>query len=190
MAPLPSPEDKPWKSLPASLLTFKSIQSPSLSDDNLDSGDILYESLPSETYHSAETTLAKEDLDVYKFPFADEDISNFYDNLDNHELYANVAYKSDSATEDSPDLLGVLTDIRFSGPIDSQLMSTSFSESNEAEEQDWESGSDTRSSSSGEFIWKEGEHEESLKALKAAPHDMVSTQVPWALVDLRITRLF
>ncbi|XP_019769544.2 uncharacterized protein LOC109544010 isoform X2 [Dendroctonus ponderosae] len=186
VAPLPSPEDKPWKSLPASLLTFKSIQSPSLSDEKNedfcskpDNEDNLYESLPSETYYSAETTLAKEEeLDVYKFPFADEAISNIYENLDNNVPYVNVAYKSDSAAEESHDMLGVLTDIRFSGPIDSQLMSTSFSESNEAEEQDWESGSDTRSSSSGEFIWKEGEHEESLKALKAAPQDMLEDIQP------------
>ncbi|XP_050314355.1 uncharacterized protein LOC126748868 isoform X2 [Anthonomus grandis grandis] len=56
--------------------------------------------------------------------------------------------------EHDKDMFGVLTDIRFSGPIDNQLMSTSFSESNDIDEQDWDSGSDTRSSSSGEFIWK------------------------------------
>lgn len=60
----------------------------------------------------------------------------------------------DEHVRDDHDLFGVLTDIRFSGPIDSQLMSTSFSESNDVDEQDWDSGSDTRSSSSGEFIWK------------------------------------
>lgn len=53
------------------------------------------------------------------------------------------------------DIYGPLTDIRFSGPCDNQLMSTSFSESNDlGDEQDWDSGSDTRSSSSGEFLWK------------------------------------
>lgn len=50
---------------------------------------------------------------------------------------------------------GALSDIRFTGPCDNQLMSTSFSESNDlGDDQDWDSGSDTRSSSSGEFIWK------------------------------------
>ena len=53
------------------------------------------------------------------------------------------------------DLYGPLADIRFSGPGSTQLMTTSFSESNEvADDQEWESGSDSRSSSSGEFIWK------------------------------------
>ncbi|XP_044767099.1 uncharacterized protein LOC123322999 isoform X2 [Coccinella septempunctata] len=61
-----------------------------------------------------------------------------------------------SGEEDQDDqIFGVLTDIRFSGPGEPHLMSTSFSESNEMQnEQDWESGSDTRSSSSGEFIWR------------------------------------
>nr|XP_022912483.1 uncharacterized protein PF11_0213-like isoform X2 [Onthophagus taurus] len=76
------------------------------------------------------------------------------------------------AEEKIEDLYGPLADIRFSGPglANLQMMSTSFSESNEVgDEQDWDSGSDTRSSSSGEFIWREGEHEASLKALDAAP---------------------
>ncbi|XP_045462798.1 uncharacterized protein LOC123672648 [Harmonia axyridis] len=81
--------------------------------------------------------------------------------------------------EQDDQLFGVLTDIRFSGPGESHLMSTSFSESNDIQnEQDWESGSDTRSSSSGEFIWREGEHEESLKALQALPQDMLDDLEP------------
>lgn len=55
---------------------------------------------------------------------------------------------------DDDNMYGMLADIRFSGPTDSQLMSTSFSESNTCDEKEWDSGSDSRSSSSGEFIWK------------------------------------
>lgn len=54
--------------------------------------------------------------------------------------------------DENDNIFGILTDIRFTGPADTQLMSTSFSENND--EQGWESGSDSRSSSSGEFIWK------------------------------------
>ncbi|XP_074032381.1 uncharacterized protein isoform X3 [Leptinotarsa decemlineata] len=61
--------------------------------------------------------------------------------------------EDDTNSDNDSNIFGVLTDIRFSGPSDSQLMSTSFSENN-CEEQEWDSGSDSRSSSSGEFIWK------------------------------------
>ncbi|KAF5304433.1 hypothetical protein FQR65_LT07963 [Abscondita terminalis] len=84
--------------------------------------------------------------------------------------YVNVSKEHD------PDIYEALTDIHFTGPSDMQIMSTSFSESVDIDEQDWDSGSDTRSSSSGEFIWKEGEHEESVKALRAAPQEMNSNE--------------
>lgn len=61
---------------------------------------------------------------------------------------------SDHVTGNEDNMYGMLADIRFSGPTDSQLMSTSFSESNTCDEKEWDSGSDSRSSSSGEFIWK------------------------------------
>ncbi|XP_056647700.1 uncharacterized protein LOC130452439 [Diorhabda sublineata] len=88
----------------------------------------------------------------------------------------NHAYINAYDKEEDDSIYGILTDIRFSGPGDSQMMSTSFSENND--EQGWESGSDSRSSSSGEFIWREGEHEEYLKALRAAPQDVVETVTP------------
>lgn len=53
----------------------------------------------------------------------------------------------------SDDLYSDITDIRFSGPA--ELMSTSFSDAhNSDQEQEWDSGSESRSSSSGEFVWK------------------------------------
>lgn len=73
-------------------------------------------------------------------------------NMDDLDLYDKV---DNTESSDSATLYGALADIRFTGPSDCQLMSTSFSESVDlGEEQDWDSGSDTRSSSSGEFIWK------------------------------------
>ncbi|KAF5303937.1 hypothetical protein FQA39_LY01722 [Lamprigera yunnana] len=92
-------------------------------------------------------------------------------NINNQCDYVNVT-KNNHAT----DIYEALTDIHFTGPTDMQMMSTSFSESVDMDEQDWDSGSDTRSSSSGEFIWKEGEHEESVKALRAAPQEMNSNE--------------
>lgn len=64
--------------------------------------------------------------------------------------------EKDMSVEEEAEYYNNLTDIRFVGPGDAQLMSTSFSESAEIAEndKDWDSGSDTRSSSSGEFIWK------------------------------------
>ncbi|KAK4877002.1 hypothetical protein RN001_009508 [Aquatica leii] len=98
------------------------------------------------------------------------DLENFM-NLNNSCDYVNAP---NSIHQTDGDIYEALTDIHFSGPSDMQMMSTSFSESVDIDEQDWDSGSDTRSSSSGEFIWKEGEHEESVKALRAAPQEMNS----------------
>ncbi|KRT78379.1 hypothetical protein AMK59_7934, partial [Oryctes borbonicus] len=100
-----------------------------------------------------------------------------YENLkasccDDEDLYSKIDDVDDSDKFSRfDDLFGPLTDIRFSGPgSSSQMMTTSFSESNDlGDDQEWDSGSDTRSSSSGEFIWKEGEHEASVKALRAPP---------------------
>ncbi|XP_072377014.1 uncharacterized protein [Diabrotica undecimpunctata] len=96
------------------------------------------------------------------------------DLLDKDHTYINTFEHIEKDDDDS--IYGLLTDIRFTGPADSQMMSTSFSENND--EQGWESGSDSRSSSSGEFIWREGEHEESLKALRAAPQDVLESITP------------
>lgn len=89
---------------------------------------------------------------------------NVTKSFNSHSEYVNVMQRNDTeehlydpVAEDSADMdiYDALSDIRFSGPSDIQLMSTSFSESADIdEEQDWDSGSDTRSSSSGEFIWK------------------------------------
>ncbi|KAI4470225.1 serine/threonine-protein kinase lmtk1 [Holotrichia oblita] len=75
---------------------------------------------------------------------------------DEDELYSKLDADDSDKFSRFEDLFGPLTDIRFSGPgSSSQIMSTSFSESNDlGDDQDWDSGSDTRSSSSGEFIWK------------------------------------
>lgn len=70
--------------------------------------------------------------------------------------YIDIIEKKSTSEEDN--VYGILADIRFSGPTDSQLMSTSFSESNTCDEKEWDSGSDSRSSSSGEFIWKVSMH--------------------------------
>lgn len=87
-----------------------------------------------------------------------------YENLrrnntqDEDAIYSkiNSVDDDDSRFDRFGDLFGPLTDIRFSGPgSSSQTMATSFSESCDlGDDQDWDSGSDTRSSSSGEFIWK------------------------------------
>lgn len=76
-----------------------------------------------------------------------------YDACKNDIDYINIIdSKNPNSGEDN--IFDMLADIRFSGPTDSQLMSTSFSESNTCDEKEWDSGSDSRSSSSGEFIWK------------------------------------
>ncbi|XP_030751016.1 uncharacterized protein LOC115878607 isoform X2 [Sitophilus oryzae] len=242
VAPLPSPEDNPWKSLPASLLTFEKItnlpeKAESLSESLEDTSPEILNTPKGNMTEEGNTTSDKTDVTSDRDKIDDatyENIDNFVEsnntevdlymnvpasssitdavyenienpadiineadyvnliNLENEENRKNneISYESKDF-EDSfdqkdrlviengdHDIFGVLTDIRFNGPLDNQLMSTSFSESNEVDEQDWDSGSDTRSSSSGEFIWKEGEHEESLKALRAAPHDMLDDIKP------------
>ncbi|KAK5642085.1 hypothetical protein RI129_008252 [Pyrocoelia pectoralis] len=100
-----------------------------------------------------------------------------YVNVNELDKIININNRNDYVNEENDaDIYDALTDIRFTGPGDVQMMSTSFSESVDMDEQDWDSGSDTRSSSSGEFIWKEGEHEESVKALRAAPQDLNSNE--------------
>jgi len=146
---LPSPEDKPWKSLPASLLTYDSMQKPIL--------------IPSIEEPS------KPEAAIYDKVASDEDeddtITNLYENI----TVDTSAKPSEEQQQETNEMLGILTDIRFCGPIDSQLMSTSFSESNDVEEQEWDSGSDTRSSSSGEFIWKV-----SIKVVYSCRHELLS----------------
>ncbi|XP_066257637.1 uncharacterized protein [Euwallacea similis] len=175
VAPLPSPEDNPWKSLPASLLTFETIHKPNLVSDHSDCSEPKSDSIESsakEVIYNHEEEPHEDVVGSKHEGLVDEDeaLVKLYDDI-------NISEEA-NGSEQEQDMLGILTDIRFSGPVDNQLMSTSFSESNDVEEQGWDSGSDTRSSSSGEFIWKEGEHEESLKALKAAPHDVLEDIQP------------
>lgn len=75
-----------------------------------------------------------------------------YDGSRKEADYIKIIDNNPNTDENS--MYDILADIRFSGPTDSQLMSTSFSESNTCDEKEWDSGSDSRSSSSGEFIWK------------------------------------
>lgn len=131
-----------------------------------------------------ENTDVKNDEHLY------ENVTTAVDQFDDYVTMENSKNRLESGAADNKDhtyintydkeeddsIYGILTDIRFTGPGDSQMMSTSFSENND--EQGWESGSDSRSSSSGEFIWREGEHEEYLKALRAAPQDVVETVTP------------
>ncbi|KAK9892610.1 hypothetical protein WA026_020990 [Henosepilachna vigintioctopunctata] len=94
----------------------------------------------------------KMDVEFDKTERLDVDETITQENMAEDEDLVAEEHKEEMAKDDS--LFGVLTDIRFSGPGgEPHLMSTSFSESNN-DEKDWDSGSDTRSSSSGEFIWK------------------------------------
>ncbi|XP_044259276.1 uncharacterized protein LOC123007849 isoform X2 [Tribolium madens] len=170
VAPLPSPEDNPWKQLPASLLSYDKVMllpSPETVDKNDKGGENLYVNVPENNYENVEN------LDDY-YNEADyvnlvnlENTKNSSDFINNKQINIMIEDTSERSSpdyvnndliinndDDEQDIFGVLTDIRFSGPTDSQMMSTSFSESNDNDEQDWDSGSDTRSSSSGEFIWK------------------------------------
>lgn len=153
--PLPSPEDKPWKQLPASLLNYNNVVSTNES----------FHSVVRNFKNSVMTDSQSQDyINLEGKDFADSDSSKCADyvNLENNKNtdYVNTKNGFEEDSEDiysivNDDDIGVLGDIRFTGPGDGQLMSTSFSESNElGEEQGWDSGSDTRSSSSGEFIWK------------------------------------
>ncbi|XP_063919861.1 uncharacterized protein LOC135134908 isoform X2 [Zophobas morio] len=209
VAPLPSPEDKPWKQLPASLLSYDKVISqnmllpapesnelvPEPQEPMQDKVEILYVNVPEESncdlnkleqhdyanVDKAESTECYENVTNLDDFYNEADYVNIV-NLENSKNLAefnnkqitdiieditdcsspdygnNFAQNNDliiNNEDDERDIFGVLTDIRFSGPSDSQLMTTSFSESNDInDEQDWDSGSDTRSSSSGEFIWK------------------------------------
>ncbi|XP_076263413.1 uncharacterized protein LOC143198196 isoform X4 [Rhynchophorus ferrugineus] len=227
VAPLPSPEDKPWKSLPASLLSFdkytqnslipehvestsESTEDSKVTNENLNLNECVNDEVINDNETATNAVVENEspsdqDLDtnvhdekqgsnsddtgvyinipsssslipvetpVYENVIDPSDIINEADyvnaiNMENkkhnevlmdekeEQIYENsIPQKENINMETDHDILGVLTDIRFNGPLDNQLMSTSFSESNEPDEQDWDSGSDTRSSSSGEFIWK------------------------------------
>ncbi|XP_023311897.1 uncharacterized protein LOC108913857 isoform X2 [Anoplophora glabripennis] len=222
VAPLPSPEDNPWKQLPASLLSYDKVisQNNSLLLPATESNDVVpeFNDLPepngiTESQHEpvGEECSTFQDDDVHgnikheqpdyenikvKEPFYEnvkdappvyenvKDAQPVYENFDvSSDIYNEVDYvnivnlensknnveymneKKDCAVCDQDDnkietgrdedIFGMLTDIKFNGPTENQLISTSFSESNDInDEQDWDSGSDTRSSSSGEFIWK------------------------------------
>lgn len=240
VAPLPSPEDNPWKQLPASLLSYDKVilQSNTLLLPAAESNDVPeFNDLPKNhmieshcknirefnqdrlTNHEDnnglqhENSRGKDVQSVYQNIETEQpDYENiktkesFYENLqetqpvyenvkDDQPVYQNVPsdifndvdyvnivnlensknnmeyindrkdYVSEDPDDDehktvnktihNEDIYGMLTDIKFNGPSENHLISTSFSESNDInDEQDWDSGSDTRSSSSGEFIWK------------------------------------
>lgn len=200
VAPLPSPEDKPWKQLPASLLSYDKVISQNMLVSETVSVPIEMESAPDDANGTTsldvnvlqnicegsdkdENTACYENLRNLNDYYNEADYVNIV-NLENTKNSAefinnkqinsmfedasernspdyvnNFTHSNDliinNDDDDDHDIFGVLTDIRFSGPSDSQMMTTSFSESNDLnDEQDWDSGSDTRSSSSGEFIWK------------------------------------
>lgn len=189
VAPLPSPEDKPWKQLPASLLCFNTITSHTngqlLTDNHVPDSEspqyvngITYETTNHDyniidVEYENTKTVQYENLnnihDIYNeadyvnivnlensknISDCNKDCHNVNVDDDFDESYDEFIINNGDENEDN-DYFGVLTDIRFNGPTDNQLMSTSFSESNDLnDERDWDSGSDTRSSSSGEFIWK------------------------------------
>nr|CAH7759744.1 unnamed protein product [Callosobruchus chinensis] len=169
VVPLPSPEDNPWRQLPASLLTYnKAIAQttnpflhdakpvPETNEDNLE-----IDESPPETHDN----LPELNLDSIE----NEDVSDEKE----YEDFVNM-----ENAKNSLEYCNLTENNEFNGPSDAQLMSTSFSESNNCDDQEWDSGSESRSSSSGEFIWKEGEHEESLKALRAAPQDVMEDIKP------------
>ncbi|KAJ8919682.1 hypothetical protein NQ315_006210, partial [Exocentrus adspersus] len=240
VAPLPSPEDNPWKQLPASLLSYDTVISQSnilllpvpqvpevdspkdliesesenvtgVDEESEDSGtkdtSHDYENVPvkSAEYENVAEPVYENAKDVQPVYENINETQPLYQNFGNDDIYNEADYVNlvnlenkknnteyvndkndymegeDKASHDDDDIYGMLTDIKFNGPTENQLISASFSESNDInDEQDWDSGSDTRSSSSGEFIWKEGEHEESLKALRAAPQDVVENVKPMA----------
>lgn len=156
--PLPSPEDKPWKQLPASLLNYNHVASMNenfhTTVNNL-KNSVLYGPECESSNHNYVNLERKCFIDYDETKCADY----VNENVKNVE-YVNTGNEFEDEAENiysvvNEDDIGVLGDIRFTGPGDCQLMSTSFSESNElGEEPGWDSGSDTRSSSSGEFIWK------------------------------------
>ncbi|CAG9854337.1 unnamed protein product [Phyllotreta striolata] len=124
---------------------------------------------PEDLYENA----GKEDVDPYRDYVNIVNMENDRNSVDKSSYIDIYGHDDDDRSDDDDNIYGILTDIRFTGPADNQMMSTSFSE-----EQEWESGSDSRSSSSGEFIWKEGEHEESIKTLRAAIQDALDTVKP------------
>lgn len=145
VAPLPSPEDIPWKQIPASLLTYNEMVAQNDSYEIQDTSDLQSEQTnTTETLHHQPDDESEEATEepVSQQNITDDQIDDFSD------------------SQKDPDMYNNLTDIRFNGPCDGQMMSTSFSESADfGDDRDWDSGSDTRSSSSGEFIWKVSDHE-------------------------------
>ncbi|CAH1955895.1 unnamed protein product [Acanthoscelides obtectus] len=193
LVPLPSPEDNPWRQLPASLLTYNTAiaqtTNPFLHDaqpvPESDKDDLEIDESPPESHENLpETNLDSIENEDVRDEREYEDFVNM-ENAKNSLEYSNLTEnneyiydRTENDNSDDENIYGILTDIRFNGPSDAQLMSTSFSESNNCDDQEWDSGSESRSSSSGEFIWKEGEHEESLKALTAAPQDTMEDIKP------------
>lgn len=167
--PLPSPEDNPWKQLTASLLNYDKVTAQMTG--NLESADDIvpgYVDIIVQDVAVSEQSVCKiEDSEFVgcEKKLEENGYGNDFNDLNNlihienakNALEYGPFYKEEELS-DEENLYGVLTDIRFNGPGDNQLMSTSFSESNNCDEQDWDSGSDSRSSSSGEFIWKVSLH--------------------------------
>lgn len=212
VAPLNSPEDRPWKHIEASLTKCPEV--PPHADNSLNLYDYV-EIRPEPVMFKMQGYAYEKQMNV-KNTLSCIQTDDIYDCIESQQpdicsgkvLYANdsyevPAYVNDAVEDDrvyesvaGDESEGVeyenvngnnsfddedycpLGDIRFSGPGDVQMMTTSFSESNDlGDEHDWDSGSDTRSSSSGEFIWKEGEHEASVKALQAAPQAEATKEI-------------
>lgn len=174
--PLPSPDNNPWKQLPVSFLSSKPIISKTNDSSKTDVPEYVNTVVDDlENEHIYENNLIDDQNAKPVYTNCDEmnshDLENDYDNYVNfvnkenaknslecsssERDYINIVESNkDDANSEDDHVFGILTDIRFNGPTDNQLMSTSFSESNNCDEQEWDSGSDSRSSSSGEFIWK------------------------------------
>lgn len=132
-------------------------------NENLPNDTAIYTNLPKTESGESFSTVESGDSESANVSPHKQNTALGYENLkttacdDDDDLYSRVEEVDDSDKFSRfEDLFGPLTDIRFSGPgSSSQMMTTSFSESNDlGDDQDWDSGSDTRSSSSGEFIWK------------------------------------
>lgn len=128
-------------------------------DDNKKKGEAEYENVSDQVDYLNLKNVETSSPEYINTKYANIEYEDIIDA--EHEIepvYVNKFDSDEQPTEYNletfEDMYGPLADIRFSGPGD-QLMSTSFSESNDlGDDQDWDSGSDTRSSSSGEFIWK------------------------------------
>lgn len=152
-APLPSPEDRQWTELHAPFLTCNND-----TQENLNLNEENYVNINSNYENINPNDVIPEKLEYVNCTdvIYENTAIPQYINVNHAEKIEPLYVGKLNSDEDHLDeMYEPFTDIRFTGPCDNQLMSTSFSESNDlGDEQDWDSGSDTRSSSSGEFLWK------------------------------------